>query len=97
MPESPIESIRDVGTLIKGDYMEILREQKLDLVDRPLIGEKRSKREQELRYEQFRADPLLIASEAAFLAQRFKLPPGLVSRRLVNQMLKNERRRKERA
>ena len=97
MSESPIESIRDVGSLVKGDYMEILREQKLDLVDRPLIGEKRSKREQELRYEQFRADPLLIASESAFLSQRFKLPPSLLPRRLVNQMLKGERRRKGRS
>lgn len=97
MAESPIESIREVGSLVKSDYMEILREQKLDLVDRPLIGQRRSKREQEIRYEQFRADPLLIASEAAFLSQRFKLPPGTVPRRLVNQMLKGERRRKGRS
>ena len=97
MAESPIESMRDVATLFKEDYKEIVREQKLDLVDRPLLGEKRSAKEQKMRYDVFRSDPLLIASEVAFLSKRFGLTTGHPGpRRLVDYLLKGERRRKER-
>ena len=96
MAESPIESMRDVASLFKEDYKEIVREQKLDLVDRPLIGEKRSAKEQAMRYDVFRSDPLLIASEATYLTKRFKLTKDHpVPRRLVDYMLRGERRRKE--
>ena len=95
MAESPIESMRDVATLFKEDYKEIVREQKLDLVDRPLLGEKRSAKEQEVRYDVFRSDPLLIASEVAFLSKRFGLTKEHpVPRRLVDYFLRGERRRK---
>ena len=98
MAESPIESMRDVASLFKEDYKEIVREQKLDLVDRPLLGERRSVKEQEMRYDVFRSDPLLIASEAMFLGKRFKLTKDRpVSRRLVDYLLRGERRQKERS
>lgn len=96
MAESPIESLRDVASVFKNDYKEIVRDQKLDLVDRPLEGEKRSQREQKVRYEVFRSDPLLIASEVAFLTERFGLTEeNPVPRRLVDFLLRGERRRKE--
>lgn len=96
MAESPIDSLRDVATVFKEDYKEIVREQRLDLVDRPLQGEKRSRREQEARYEVFRSDPLLIASEVAFLSERFGLTKEHpVPRRLVDYLVRGERRRKE--
>ena len=95
MSESPIESLRDVASLFKEDYKEIVREQKLDRVDRPLEGEKRSQREQELRYVVFRSDPMLIASEVTFLSQRFGLTKEKpVPRRLVDFLVRGERRRK---
>ena len=97
MAESPIESMRDVASLFKEDYKEIVREQKLDLVNRPLLGEKRSAKEQEQRYDGFRSDPLLIASETTFLGKRFKLTKEHpVPRRLVDYLLRGARRRKER-
>lgn len=94
MAESPIESLRSVASLFKDDYKSIVRNQKLDLVDRPLQGEKRSSREQELRYEVFRSDPLLIASEVQFLSQRFGLTKEKpVPKRLVDFLMRGERRR----
>lgn len=95
MADSPIDSLREVAGVFKEDYKEIVREQKLDLVDRPLQGEKRSGREQQLRYEVFRSDPLLIASEVAFLTERFGLTKEKpVPRRLVDFLLRGERGRK---
>ncbi len=97
MAESPIESLIDVANTFKDDYKEIRRDQRLDLVDRPLQGKKRSRREQELRYEVFRTDPLLIASEVQFLTQRFSLTKDKpVPRRLIDHFLRGERRRKGR-
>ena len=97
MAESSIESLIDVANTFKENYKEIRREQRLTLVDRPLQGEKRSRREQELRFEVFRTDPLLIASEVQFLTQRFSLTKDKpVPRRLVDHLIRGERRRKER-
>ena len=88
----PIEMVGDAMKDARKNFMEkFLRPMRAEFVNRPLLGERVSKDDRRARFLQLRNDPVLLASERDFLAERYKVPEGMISRRLVDYLAAGER------
>lgn len=83
----PIEMMGDAMKDVRRDFMEkFIRPMRAEVVNRPLLGVKVPKEQRRADFHRLRDDPASLSSQYDFLVERYKVPQGMIPRRLVDYL-----------